>query len=543
MKLRNFANKFLIITILVIFVISNLTFGSVPVALYLTPTEDSQTQLTKTYSFDELNENVPTGESLYEALGITVYNDYLSALSATQNLKEVIIAVVDTGIDDSWDIFDDRILTEYAMDFSQDLPTEINNKWNIDENGHGTHVAGIIADITLSNVKILPLKIFHGVNNASSDYAFLNAMRYLCALKTGEQVSLLNNLGYESKTNNLYFNTEKVKLNNIIAVNLSLGSTGFNVDSRSDMVEFKNEKYGYTKGGVTYTGYQSIIDNLLKNDILPIVAAGNRASGEYNNQAYYSLPGACDGVLEVSAYDNTDHQYTLASYSYYNDYVSVAAPGTKIWSACSSSILSKSYKELADNDFGDDYSYYEYKSGTTTWYVMKDESGNYYLRESGTSMATPFVSACYAMLMSDPSKVEAADYGLQTWNPENSDKDFMTIAHKALLAAAATDGVHAEQGYEERFGYGTIAVDGFVPDVETHAVRLLNNINYEVQPSTTYQNAKWDDMTISVVNDSVDWFSVCVVLAVGAIFVWIINSVKAYFRAFTQRRETDDDEQ
>ena len=415
MKLRNLANKFLLLVVCLLLVCGSCLVEVVPAVVALAPTDDNVTQLSKTYLYDQYNQNQPTDQSLYEALGITTYNDYLSALSATQNLREVVIAVVDTGLDDSQVIFNNRVLSDYAMEFSEGLPSSTSNDWNIDENGHGTHVAGLIADMTLSNVKILPLKIFHGTGNSSGDYSFLNAMRYLCALKSGEKVSLLSSSGVESKTRNIYYNANRVKIDNIVAVNLSLGSTGFNINSESDMAEYKTEKYGYTQNGVYYTGYQNIIDNLIKNGILPIVAAGNRTTSEYNGRAYYSLPGACDGVLQVSAYENTDNEYALASYSYYNDCISVAAPGTKIWSACSANISSR-LRAIHIKDHQNGCTYYEYNYGSTsfpkTWYVMKDANGVFYLRSTGTSMATPFVVACYALLMSDSSKVNAADFGL-----------------------------------------------------------------------------------------------------------------------------------
>ncbi|MCQ2382171.1 MAG: S8 family serine peptidase, partial [Clostridia bacterium] len=154
MKLRNFANKFLLVTLLVIFTFSNFTVASTPSITNLAPTEVSG-YANKSYYFDQYNVNKPTDESLYTALGIKVYNDYLTALSATKNLKEVVVAVVDTGIDIDHPVFTNRVLTQYAMDFSKGLPTSEVNEWDKYENGHGTHVAGIIANLTPDNIKLL----------------------------------------------------------------------------------------------------------------------------------------------------------------------------------------------------------------------------------------------------------------------------------------------------------------------------------------------------------------------------------------------------
>ena len=539
MKLRNLANKFLLVVLLAVLTLGNYAFNLTVIGV-ATPTNLATAAAvnSKTYYLDQFNDNKPTNETLYEALGITVYNDYLTALSATQNLNEVVIAVVDTGLDYTNSIFQNRILSDYAVDFSHGIPTTTSNTWYVDENGHGTHVAGIIADITPANVKILPIKIFDGINNSVSDgYAFENAIRWLCMLKSGTSEPLLEN----GLNTSYHFNRNRDKIENLVAVNLSLGTDGFRCGNVIDMSTFKSEK----------TDYQKIIDNLLKNNILPIAAAGNRASGENNSEAYYSLPGACDGVLEVSAYDNTINQYALANFSYYNDCVGLAAPGAEIWSVCSSSIvelLSQSRRETHFN-----YTIYQYSGASTSWYIKQDLAGNYYLRESGTSMATPFVTACYALLMSDSSKLTynneeekekalqskstAEKFGLASWDAAGDDADFMNVVHKALLAAAATDGEHSDTGYDIMFGYGTVNVKGFVPNDETGTVRTLNNIGYETQPSANYQNASFGG---SLTNSTdTDWMAVCIVLAVGILLIWAVNRLKAY----AIRRKTNDDEQ
>ena len=83
----------------------------------------TSTQLTKTYRLENYNINKPTStlfheESLYSALGIKTYNNYLMQLSATQSLNDVVVAVVDTGLDDDHVLFENRVLTEYGLDVS-----------------------------------------------------------------------------------------------------------------------------------------------------------------------------------------------------------------------------------------------------------------------------------------------------------------------------------------------------------------------------------------------------------------------------------------
>ena len=548
--MRNFANKFLLVIALVLVLGCQFTLGVAPVSYHIYAAEEAEQSATITqlnapsYLYESLNANKPsdTEESVYEALGIKTYNSYLQALSATQKLNDVVIAVVDSGLDQTQPVFANRVLSDYAMDFSTGLPTATDNKWNVDENGHGTHVAGIIADTTLSNISILPIRIFYGTNNDTGNFSFVNAIRYLCALKNGEKVSLVDNDGKETKDYEtpLYYNLDKVKVANIVAVNLSVGSDGFNTYDTKAMEEFKTQKYGYNKKRVHYMGYQDVIDNLLKNDILPIVAAGNRSATQSTQIPYYSLPGACDGVLAVSAYDNTETSYKLASFSYYNSNVSLAAPGTDIWSACSSVLSNKTKWSSKLPKQEGDYLYYEDAK------ILKDADGNFYYRSSGTSMATPFVTACYAMLMSDSSKTQAADYGI-TYDPNTeNDAKFQNIVHKALLSAAATDGVHTQSGYSQEVGYGTVNVSGFVPTGEPATVQAMNQITYQLFVNTTAQNASWGAVeTGNDVATSTDWFMACVVLAAAIILIWLIKMFKDYTVSILRKKEktNDDDEQ
>ena len=65
--------------------------------------------------------------------------------------KRVIVAVLDTGVNNSLRVFKNRLVTGY--DFVNE------DKKPVDDNGHGTYVCGIIAESTPSNVKIMPIKV------------------------------------------------------------------------------------------------------------------------------------------------------------------------------------------------------------------------------------------------------------------------------------------------------------------------------------------------------------------------------------------------
>ncbi len=529
MKFRNFANRFLLIALLVVLSLGQPAVRAVTLSVQ---TLDAPSEVSKTYYFDYFNYQGIADQSVYESLGIKVYNDYLSAVQAERGLKNVVIAVIDSGLNPNHPVFKNRILENYAMDFSRGgTMSVIANHWNVDSNGHGTHVAGILADLTLNNVKILPIKIMDGItNNVIDEFALENAIRYLVALKRGVAVKLVNEDGYEDAS--LVCNAERAQLN-IVAVNMSLGTvSGFDKTNEEDMADFQNMKYGYTENNVRYPGYQDYIDHLIKYDILPIVAAGNIVNKENKRNTYYSLPGACDGVLSVSAYNNTQVEYALADFSYHNDCISLAAPGVNIWSACSQNIINLLNTAGSVEEYHDEFGYYyKYSYRGKSWYVREDANDVYYLREQGTSMATPFVTACYAMLMSDVSKTNATDFGLTAWDTKGKDKDFMTIQHKALLAAAATYADKGEAGHDDYFGYGVLSMASFAADEISEP---LLDIEYEVEPSKNYQ----DKDLFGRNEEEADWYRVCWILFLGGFLIWGIS----YFRSYFNRRKIHDNE-
>ena len=83
---------------------------------------------------------------------------YKKYLNYSNNTNTVRVAVLDTGIYPSHEVFKgqdygDRIDYTYAHNY-------ISNNTNVtDDNGHGTAVAGVIAEATPNNVKIVPMKV------------------------------------------------------------------------------------------------------------------------------------------------------------------------------------------------------------------------------------------------------------------------------------------------------------------------------------------------------------------------------------------------
>ncbi|MCH7800335.1 MAG: S8 family serine peptidase [Chloroflexi bacterium] len=188
--------------------------------------------------------------------------------------RDVMVAVIDTGITDHW-FFRGKIASggfDYVDGDNQ--PIDVAN--GIDENGngtadegwgHGTHVAGIIS-LLAPDAKILPIR----VQNAEGDgWSFIVAEAIQYATDSGAHV-----------------------------INLSL-----NVPCESKVLEW----------AVNYARERSVV---------VVAAAGNEDLSTVGYPARYA------GVVAVAAVDNSDIK---ASFSNFGDAVTVSAPGVDIYSA------------------------------------------------------------------------------------------------------------------------------------------------------------------------------------------------------------------
>lgn len=253
-----------------------------------------------------------------EVIGVPDFMAYLKY--TVDDFPTVYIAVLDSGINSQHFLFENRIASEYGRNFTGGAQDDFEDDFR-----HGSHVSGIIANLTLENVKIVPLKVLDDTGNGTVAM-ILDAIEYVENLNSKEKL-------------------------NIRFMNMSLG------------VEDEN-------GGV-YNNYtlESCISRVYNNGngITSVVAAGNKSSDTNT-----SSPANISDSFVVSA---LDEDLTLASYSNYGSTVDVSAPGTKINSA---------------SNVGD---------------LMRDDSG--------TSMATPHVTAVFALLLSSPTYASYSNLQLE----------------------------------------------------------------------------------------------------------------------------------
>lgn len=180
--------------------------------------------------------------------------------------SDVVVAVVDTGIDLRHPEFAGKLVDGYNVLEDNNVPQ--------DDNGHGTHVAGVIAAKTNNadgiagmswNGKLMPIKAI-GADGAGS--AFDIAQGIYWATDHGADV-----------------------------INLSVGN--------------------YTSSAALKEACRYAFDH----NVVLVAASGNDAT----NQPSY--PAAYEEVMSVAA---VDHNRQRADFSNFGDYVDVAAPGVDI---------------------------------------------------------------------------------------------------------------------------------------------------------------------------------------------------------------------
>ena len=134
--------------------------------------EDCEVFVDGQLTFDNLADNGMGNPDSYSwgttALGVDWYLDGVPSQAGN-----ITVAVLDTGVDPDNPFFADGVIRSDSRDMTT---TEEVPLTDVDANGHGTHVCGIIADMTPDEVQILALKVFH--DNGSSWSIVLTAIQY-----------------------------------------------------------------------------------------------------------------------------------------------------------------------------------------------------------------------------------------------------------------------------------------------------------------------------------------------------------------------------
>ena len=242
---------------------------------------------------------------------------YKNKINNVMNSPEIKVAVLDTGIRTTHEVFKNKNTAD-RLELTDSYNYIDNNTDITDDNGHGTMVAGIIAEATSNNVKIIPIKLLD--SNGELD------------LEVNSNAGLLN-----------VIEAMKVVADKADVINLSLGINEKEIDANSIQILEQALKDIYESGAII------------------VCASGN--DGEEN--VYY--PASSEYTIAVGA--TTIHK-EIASFSNYGNSIDFVAPG----------------KTLT----------LPYYTGDTIYNVDLDDTYN-----SGTSLATAFISSAIAMIKSE----------------------------------------------------------------------------------------------------------------------------------------------
>lgn len=227
----------------------------------------------------------------------------------TQN-QSVKVAVMDTGIDMTHPALQNAIIQGQGYDF-------VNNDNNAqDDNGHGTHVSGIIAaqpyggaDVGVAQgVRIMPLKVLDSTGGGDTSYLY-QAFQYL-------------------------------QTHPVDVINMSLGSYG-NSKAIHDII-----KTIHDQGTVIVSAAGNDSNNWKKDEIGQYSTQPWDTTDTHRTAYFTSYPAAYEEVISVGAVAQlSDLSFAIADFSNIGK-IDVVAPGVNIYST----IIGSSY---------------DYKSGTS----------------------------------------------------------------------------------------------------------------------------------------------------------------------------------
>lgn len=232
------------------------------------------------------------------ATAVNAYNQWnytalqLQQFHAHTNGDGILVAVIDSGVNRTGTDLNGLNQVLDGCDWVTSPTNVCRGTGVVDENGHGTHVAGIIAAQddgegiigVAPRSQILPLRVLDA-----------NGSGYLSDISAAVDYAVRNNAE---------------------VINMSLGGT------------------------TDYYLIEDAIDRAVAAGVVVVAAAGN--SGP--NNVVPSYPAAYDNVIAVAA---TDSNGTIASYSNQGAYVDIAAPGSAIISTYPNGYASLSGTSMA----------------------------------------------------------------------------------------------------------------------------------------------------------------------------------------------------
>lgn len=269
--------------------------------------------------------------------------------------EELQVAVIDSGINTDHKWFKNelknlnRIDEKNSANFASDSGAPVDYQ-DMENQGHGSHVSGIIANSTPDYVKIMALRVFDRGGHSSLERI---SMALDHARKNGaEVVNMSLGQGFASKADELIMGTA---IKNCISKGMVVCSAAGN--------ESRNVNYSYPASSGLTIAVGSMVDKKRSGDVERIRVISQK---HMNEIAKYQ------GVLEAEPADENidpNTEYTKSAFSNYGEQVDFVAYGESIESAW----VGKSV-------------------------IVDGEKKSSFKIDTGTSMATPYVAAAAAMV-------------------------------------------------------------------------------------------------------------------------------------------------
>ena len=297
--------------------------------------------------------------------------------------SDVLVGIIDSGIDCTHPDLASKIETEYCMSFDDGLPNE--ESFPYDVTGHGTHVAGIIGAVSNNNI---------GITGSNWNVGLVS-------------LRVVNDEG-ESNSSNIISAINYAQQEGIKILNLSMG-----FDSQNG---FENNLYNMID---SYSG-------------LIVCAAGNDGIDNDGTTTVYPASYDLDNILSVGAIDSNNQRsiWEVGSSNYGLSSVDIYAPGSNILSTFPDEVCEIEVTFYDGTRFCELHSFVRYRLidiienyGVSWEYVnenfssiIRDEEGNGlepieckanshytngYHYMDGTSMAAPYVTGVAALLLSE----------------------------------------------------------------------------------------------------------------------------------------------
>jgi subtilisin family serine protease len=339
--------------------------------------------------------------------------------------KQVLVGIIDTGIDGSHPDIAKNFNSKLSRNFTTDIPlidgdcaleadSSCEDPRNVDENGHGTHVAGTVAAPLnkLGTAGVAPgVTLVNLRAGQDSGFFFLPAVVDALTYAGDKGIDVVN----------MSFYTDPWLYNCTMAADADPAVTPDDLLEQQTIIEahFRAMEYAH-EHGVTLVGSlgNSHIDlgaAFKFDNTSPDFPPGEEIVRTVDNDCI-DLPVEGPNVIGVSALGPTTAK---ADYSNYGvEQITVSAPGgyfrdgfgTPAFQTVGNLVLAP-YPEAVGIELGD----IDANGEPTNDFVIKDCRGNtcaYYQYLQGTSMAAPHVTGVVALIISEEGRSGRNGFGM-----------------------------------------------------------------------------------------------------------------------------------